>query len=732
MSRLEVDPGLEHYIPFAQRLLYGLKRFLGEVKQTQGRKNAFVGPVHVQVGTYYNPAIGWTDSIRISGPAITPRGFLIYRDGNGQFIPADYQFYAHYNDGVNEWIDPQTTDPVAENPNPANDTPLNPPEYAQRRSARYRIPFAFRETSFTGYNTASMYSGLMRRVVGSYHARGANVPFSYSWGTTHGIAHVNGSDGKDWYYVVEISRTGVYSAPIDSKDWSVTRYLATAEMVVANPWMEPYQSTLSLALAHAIFPDRGVVLHNTPDLGRAYNRAPWWPGHGWAFNYLGSECQHVVYRTRGPSEAGVATDHFATSRYRMRFYSSSVGDGRPALQCSMDTVEEDKPIIFYHGSVWIPVDTRGSWSSMAVIDPDTIPLYPEQDAPIFVFYNGNTEQVVRWSLTDKVAAEDLYNDRPSDADLTDVNGNHYGEFGYFTDYRKLVASGVFLNDFAQDEKLHEHKMMSPVFHHVYGTGRIYGFTATEFNGVFDNRAHTLEDDVGTEFGQVTTVTHGTENYSGLVVDLITTMVTQSIEHIRTTRVGSGSGRSSVVLMPFDRESVICVRDEQHSDTLSFTRWVRGPANYTSPLYKAEPEPGGRNQVHQVAYETDPEGVPQALSAYGSASLPGYIEGEYTAEAVMLLGSYIHKEDIASNVHLMPFLEFSNAPGFEKEVISPVFGMHGNLYHDDPKLDPPQQSQNRVIWLKESEPEIPSVRNLWGGFTPGGKNARRAFAFVGDA
>jgi hypothetical protein len=624
--------------------------------------------------------------------------FLMSRNGD--------IYWASFNNGTTEQI------------NPIDGTPRPVPDPAVK-TKRYKVPPQLRETAIISYS-AGNFSGTMRLAAGSYYSRGLDAPFSFNWTKTHGI--FRGSvmvDGVSVfrYWVIEISANGVFSAPITPGTWSVSAYLQTSTSVLDLNWAFANKPP-TLGIKRLLLPG---------DMSPVYaSGSPWFSNHGWAFSYTGVEAQNVVKR--------FVTNHFKCSRWKLAFtMGSATPPALPPLVAMLTSVETDAIATFYQATgVWVPQTTSGTssgtstWSRAA---HGSFSDYPTQDAPVFVYYDGETEIVVRWSFS-----------------KTDIPGDSgypvwldYGSL--WTGFSGTVFNGsIYANWFRTEVSGVTKTLVKPAFIIVTG------FYCSKFNHVKETR--------GTEerliFGQLfemgpytwTQSVSWAGGCSGLIET--TTDLQEADRGFNTTSDDKWEPSSLVLFM--EREACLGVRKEftdhlqilqyrtsgypelgesesaEYTSDHSLSVQLSGPCEFEDIEVPGEVFLAGRATSDlRVAIAT-----PRRVSPPDEILSESHIRqgkaflclGSSTAEATF---SYSDTGDfetaVASNPNLGNFVLFSDSAS------SNVRAMHGNLYYPDPNLTPTDQKTNAVYLLD-------NVEVLVGGFAKDA--AARPISFVGKA
>lgn len=304
-------------------------------------------------------------------------GFLLWRKN----VDGEMTYWASFLDGTKEQIKPldeQTGDEVLAG--------WEVPPHLQSPNP----PIA-----------SSLFSGQMREVVQCYHLTREYVPFQHTHGITHGIfenpARVPGDPKVGDFFLIEISNRGVFAYGMVNTgrccdSWDVGPLLADESEPPA------YAQTVSLAWnaldrAPQNRPEIFTLMSETAVATAFSKGAPFVRMYGWAFSRSGHEAQQVVeIDTFSGFDTGSATMNFhSCSRGKFTF---TVNDQNEP-QASFAWVEKDRQATFArpNGIMWVP-----RWGSIGTYDG----VYPHQnsinnqDAPVYVFYIGDKECVLRW------------------------------------------------------------------------------------------------------------------------------------------------------------------------------------------------------------------------------------------------------------------------------------------------------------------------------------------------
>lgn len=730
VKSFDIDANGAMYLPFAEWILRRLKIYLTSCSLKAGRKQIMTpdGVGFVEVRTRQDTiASEWYDYIRIETTTGTPQGFLLMKDGLPRFTvdgKSRSTFRAYYVDGKVEPIKYQApsgteTDVLA----PLAPVVIPPPV----RSRGYKLPSELQDTyvdgalqpHLAGYPTASRFSGLMREVAGNYHIRGQNIPFAYWWTKTHGLvkmpptaaataAATIAKPAANQYWIVEVTASGIYAAPVTnngtrSGSWSVTKYMPTAAMLAADPTLAGFKSSLSLSWARSALPNSGVVFLPV-DVTAAYVGGPFYAGHGWAFNYSGTEAQAV---TNVWSET--PAQHYSCSRFKLTFSLSGTDSaGKGILACALSTVEDSLPATFYNSQVlWVPTAVAQVWDYVPQVDSvhqaAALAAFPNQDAPIAVYYDGDTEMVTRFKYTTHSGTEDTYTPIPPDYATSST------PFGYFNSYTANGSPGGF-------------RFTGDTFHHIFQAGITTGFTAPGYDGIAEGRSYQTWDDHMTYTSQDGGDTV-TESGGGCITDYARGFRGYLEHQVRTYRTGTKAQHGSMAFLMNEREGMLGVKSTQMADT-----YEQEQSDYYV-VFETTWSIAGRNTCNKTGaiFGLDPVNSIPPFGIFGTSILtPTTSDNSYTADATLLLAGFAHIADAITNAQLSPFLITGLLVG-EHPVVSGVFGMHGNLYNVNSGLVPPDQKANRVVWMTSGAPQV------FGGFTqPTDTEPLDVIAFVGKA
>ncbi|MDB5896031.1 MAG: hypothetical protein JWQ88_3562 [Rhodoferax sp.] len=236
------------------------------------------------------------------------------------------------------------------------------------------------------YIRPGMYSGTMRSVI--QYMLGAKTPikFGYHHHATHGIANVPSDDGPiPW--VIEISaQFGVLAS----------RLKLCSKKDPLNPLgYTPLGSDLpcpAAALPALLEAGKVIRLLRPEDLAGFYNGGGIFPECGWAFSYTGLEAQNTAL--------GSAGNYQATWRYKVVIHHAN---GAPT---SASATQEDSGLMV--GKTHLPgqlfVRSQVRIPSYALQGNITLSMMPLANAsfdvksicPIYVYYDGDTPQYVKW------------------------------------------------------------------------------------------------------------------------------------------------------------------------------------------------------------------------------------------------------------------------------------------------------------------------------------------------
>lgn len=310
-------------------------------------------------------------------------GFLLWR----KTVDGQNKYFASFTDGTFEEIKPLDE------------------QTGQEVLAGYEVP-----SSITASPTnvppvsSSLYSGQMREVVQCYYLGSDINPFSYTPQITHGILEsparsvepeANPTPGN--FFIIEISGAGVYAMPVEGgksccASWDVDSYLADED--------EPAQYRTKLSLSwNALSRDptrRPLVytLITAADMSPVYALGnPFSPLAGWAFSRSGHEAQQVlqVENFSGFDVGSTTENYYACSRVKIAF--SVTPEGIPSAVKTV--VELNKRCTFSRPNnvMWVPqIGTVGIYDGVYI----HLNQINGQDAPVYVFYIGDEEAVLRY------------------------------------------------------------------------------------------------------------------------------------------------------------------------------------------------------------------------------------------------------------------------------------------------------------------------------------------------
>jgi hypothetical protein len=344
------------------------------------------------------------------------------------------QFFASFNDGFTEEF------------TPPDGKPRPDPDLATK-TKHQKVPWTYQQIPDRGffYIKTSTYTGQMRLAAGSYFGRGVQPPFvsdirvgSGSHGIFQALVVIEGKTViKHW--VIEISRDGVFAAPITAGSWNVSRYLQSPN------------SNLHLAWALANKPDSGVVeLLSASAIAPVYETAGYYliSHQNWAFSYSGAEAQIVGWRA-------VSTPclYIKSALWKLTF--QLIGSSWPNVQpsASLQMIEKDKVIgLFNDYALYAPFDhgnvvegprpydgIKFYYSSLDSGDHPSI-HFRSQDAPVCVYYDGEEAVIVRWK-SDREDIDEIPDSDPHIGHYAIVTAGWYctGKFNHVRTHNSLTA-----------------------------------------------------------------------------------------------------------------------------------------------------------------------------------------------------------------------------------------------------------------------------------------------------
>lgn len=546
------------------------------------------------------------------------------------------EFNAYYNDGVVQTI-------------PGDRTKTDPDNsYKLARPGGYTPG---------GPLSGSVFSGQMREAVQCSISRGGKTPFLPFWTRTHGIVEyprprvIGGTVGEEAinraqrrFWIVEISADGVYAA--------ATRNTRRCCDSWAPPGSAVQSGSLNLAADFSGNPNTRVQqLMTAAALGNLYtahspfgasffNNQVW----GWAFSYSGHEAQHVVYKIAGGAL------FVARSKFSFTF---TIVDNAPVIGASLSFVEGPTatriPPVRYlrklsnDGNTFLfrNYGTVDSDTVIAIANPLTVVPSDttEIDVPVWVFYDGDTERVVRWNnkrlLTDVAFSNPFFT--ACAGGFNQANCTFGCDGGGSTD----VTPGTVGID------------------HEEGINRLYISGYTQVGEVYSSTVTTNPNNFS--------VVLATQCDSGCGTG-IKFEVHEVVAALNTTYEGNGKPDVRLTIPFYDREAIVMegARFAQSGLTL-------GPENVVAVISLNSPPLGGCVEFP----------VP-------SAPASGSVENTTFRKYVLVGRSLLLDSGEDSVVGSQPFL-FPDFPTYKNI----EFFMGGGLFYDDPSLSPPTQKTNAV-------------------------------------
>jgi hypothetical protein len=324
---------------------------------------------------------------------------------------------------------------------------VSPPSYLQGKY-EYRLTDAALPKLIYHLRSPCRYTGEMRWLMQEMWA--ANIlfnnntsdrpvlPFSYTVQLTHGLASYPSSD-EIGYWLVEVGTQGVYALnlgvlpknnllDLQTKIQDVCK-IHWAELDADISWASEsvlggvvrlWGSYKALPKEH---PERPLQLLTAEDMVRPWDKGPpWSPYYGWAFSESGHECQNV-FGSKGISNldanAKYGSNVAPLGAYPSKFFAYEMERWKITFEVTSESIsanltseEIDSPTLLFPGGrrggsqYFVPVpltggmlkqQTAGKFSmyrqATNAVSAETC---HQTDAPIFVFYDGDKEQVVRW------------------------------------------------------------------------------------------------------------------------------------------------------------------------------------------------------------------------------------------------------------------------------------------------------------------------------------------------
>lgn len=603
------------------------------------------------------------DFLRIKG-CNDRNGFLLTFFDQADPLP---DFEAHYKPAggmgaVNEFINP-----LDGLPRPIPD-PATP-----KRTKGYVLPQQLRGNTATNTN-AGKFSGLMRKVVGCYHIHGREAPFGFSHTRTHGITKLG---TKHW--VTEISAAGVFMAPVKNTgccgdSFIVTSYQPTEAEIAANPSLQAHVDLLSLEWAFSVMRPNvvqviiAVGMAGPYDAGESRLREDF----GWAFPVHGREAQQVSYHDAGSG----FTARTEWSRWKLVF---SLVDGVPEAVLTQPDV--DAPATFLIDStLWFPT-SNDNWDRFAGVThtSQNVINFPTQDAPVHVYYKGDTEIVTRWRLVREMAPKTIV-PQPTPEQIMSGNDTPYNGSGL----------GLFRAESGDTMIIYEGGTFTVT--QAPGIGGPFlqltaGFISPNVTGQFVERVVNIDHLEFPTGSQFTEVVPNSPPFGGDII-----IVSQQVSQIRTFDTSTQTGEASFVTFIEDRESALHVYRQLISNDRfihqrmpiwhsagSYITFSPGVSNVVSrfreDLGTFDTFPGllGSGLGEVITGETGPVLFPDEGTIVEERTGTGKLNTGIVAATVDLPQGSAPMWIIPAN-ELMPFItDFDPA-------MSNVFAMHGNVHY----------------------------------------------------
>jgi hypothetical protein len=237
----------------------------------------------------------------------------------------------------------------------------------------------------------SLYSGKMRKVVQALLGK-VDYQLEYRWGfyKTDGI--LTDSNGSDW--VIRIANgIGVIATQIDTVDYSVGSDTST-DLVYDELGYVPTGDGFPTGDAFQAALESGTVIRllSSTALNDFYSNQPFYEDCGWCFNSTGNEAQNTCW--------GVDGDYKRAKRYKISITISSE-TGKPE-SASIQLVDDD--LLYSPGlssKFHVPSESNTSEMKTFTMKPDDPLAAPitSSSAPIHVWYDGDSEKVVRYVIS---------------------------------------------------------------------------------------------------------------------------------------------------------------------------------------------------------------------------------------------------------------------------------------------------------------------------------------------
>lgn len=727
------------FLPFARTLLGNL------IQHTQA--SAITHATWVR--TISGPITGGSAirvEVRVAGDQryIIIRAAAGCRDRDGFLLTKENENYdARYNDGFIERI------------NPINGTPRPDPDPATRTRG-YKVPDELRVAE-DARPSASKFTGLMRLAVGCYHSRGLDAPFSYTFAKTHGVLKIdvpvgNPPEPRTRYFVIEISASGVFAAPIDNTgnccdSWGISRYVPTDEEIAEQPSLEQFKTTLSLNWAFSVGRQGVVELLTAGDVAVAFTSGfPWYGDCGWAFSASGVTAQNVVQTEVGAA----ALRRFLCSRFQFSFALDFNNNLTAALAIAEFQQVAQFPAF---SGVFQPIAAH-TWLKTQGLTAGQLPLttFINQNAPIHVYYDGETAIVTRWTMAISNQVGGLVGCTSGQTRQFLGGQLHCANFiqAHSLNTCYHFASGGPHTFTPQPPPPPPHPDDDPRFIHqgsyTYGgmtqiVGAhfrvIAGFTSPVFSSVRERSSKSIDRFDTQQGADILTVVDSPTNYTldsachyvaicggfpGTPVLVSFAPLTQRtttkkapVWNNRTT--GTEALAARTVFVPFLNEREAGLNILHATSTIVGSQFQEGISSvgfYIGHISVKKESVGqlgsgicSASQLSNPAFPTNEfADQPGAIDFGGTIDTTVFPVNSTATEATAQLNAGSVAASTSALFGTLPgqflFLLFSVEPA-DLSVASPIFAQHGNLYYDDPSLEPPNQAGNAVYLLEAGVP-----------------------------
>jgi hypothetical protein len=568
--------------------------------------------------------------------------------------------------------------------------------------------------------------------------------------------------------------------------WSITKYIPTAEEVAEQPSLEGFQTTLGLNWAFSVGRPGVLKLLSSTEMASAYSSGfPWYSGCGWAFSASGVSAQNVVVSSSSsPLPAHYLCSRFKIS-FSLQPNGTPAAAVTEEESNKIATFPEFSAVWIPTGSNnWFNSDflTAFQIANMPFASQDApVHVYyvGEQEIVTRWILTRSNQPLVLTPCTSNTLVQFLGTQRF----CTEVYGSSVFSCQGINNFTIAnpanpaigMGDGGFKVSPDGNVKFGGSHTLTPAHSRVMA-----GFSSPHISTVFERSSKTVTETTTVQESPISGIYHNelvpprlipgefTENPTNYMLDpscyytvnrptfpfdpiLIT--FCPVIEHYDETYAlvynrgftGSENSSARTTVVPFlnEREALLHVyRNNQFRTGNDFTQSIVNDGQSYARLYSTRYKvadaasgifPAGYLSCNYVGPWTAAGGsFFQSQGAFQSSLNPATTFGPNAAAQLnvgpLAVGAPVPSEATAGGfmpttpLTVFVFGNFASPPAMIVEVASPVFAQHGNLYYDDPELEPTNQFGNAVY-------QLDSVVVTVGGFSDG---ATQYLAFVGKA